>query len=436
MKRMCSCLAALLAVAVASPTASAQPNVVPVKPAPTGAGGDMQEDIEIMRRLLDGAFGKYYGVAGPRKSPPISTFADSSDSIDFAHRNYITPQEIGAHWKNIAVLIAALSGTGGVEGVYLKDYGVVYTATLPPTGFDPLPASKSASGTKTPPDDWDRVRKEIRGETPAPENKTVPAHQPLSEAILKVLADNGKHFNLADGERISVAVTFRGAANCTNCHQNPWGKGQPGAPVYGNQWQDLPSGDYYRYTTATSTTGAAATGTSTSSGGSSTQSSSGGGPAYMVDARNSILLGDLHLKQGKAKEAVDSYQQALQYLMAQPLTASSPKEEQIAALLAAVDVYNKLAAAYVQVGNSDNEAAAMLKKASELAKKAEDLTGATAPTPMGSETGAAAKTLPAKLVVTATKKQLEAVASGQMNFDMFCQAATVEYVNPPAAEKK
>ena len=62
------------------------------------------------------------------------------------------------------------------EGVYLKDYGVVYTVTLPPTGFDPLPASKPGSGSKTPPDDWDRIRKELRGETPAPEGKAVPGH--------------------------------------------------------------------------------------------------------------------------------------------------------------------------------------------------------------------------------------------------------------------
>ena len=51
---------------------------------------------------------------------------------------------------------------------------------------------------------------------PEPEGKAVSGHQPLSEVILKVLAENGRHFTaLADGERISVAVTFHGAANCT-----------------------------------------------------------------------------------------------------------------------------------------------------------------------------------------------------------------------------
>ncbi len=56
-----------------------------------------------------------------------------------------------------------------------------------------------------------------------------------------------------------------------------------------------------------------------------------------------------------------------------------------------------------------------------------------APAPAPQPAGAPA--LPAKLVVTASKKQLLDVASGKMNFDMFCQAATVEYVNPPAEKK-
>ena len=31
----------------------------------------------------------------------------------------------------------------------------------------------------------------------------------------------------------------------------------------------------------------------------------------MTDARNAILLGDLHLKQGKTKEAIEAYKKAL-----------------------------------------------------------------------------------------------------------------------------
>ncbi len=153
----------------------------------------------------------------------------------------------------------------------------------------------------------------------------------------------------------------------------------------------------------------------------------------MTDARNAILLGDLHLKQGKTKEAIEAYQKAFQQ-MGQSVTTSSSKEDQVAGLLTAVDVCNKLAAAYVQAGNSGNEAAAMLKKASELAKKAEGLTGGAVtanPTP-ASPAGA----LPPKLVVTVSKKQLDNIGSDKMTFEMFCQAATVEYVNPPATDKK
>ena len=404
--------AALMALTAVTAQAQTPLRVEPPSPKPTR---DMQEDIEIMRRLLDDAFAKTYGFSlhGPLTSPiryyPMIGPAQLSDDgrlVPAQHINSAAPH---------------------AEGVYLKDYGVVYTVTLPSTGFDPLPASKPGSGGNAPPDDWDRIRKEIRGETPTPENKVLPAHQPLSEVILKVLADNGKHFTgLADGERISVAVTFRGAANCTNCHQNPWEKGQPGSPALGNQWQDLPNGSY-AYWTATSTGG-----TPAGAGSPSQTQAQTAAAAWLTDVHNTILLGDLHMKQGKTQEAIAAYQKAMEQA-AQSLPASASKEDQVAVLLTAVDVYNKLAAAYVRAGNSDSEASAALKKASELAKKAEDLTGGAVtanPAP-----GAPAAALPAKLIVTASTKQLNDMAAGKMTFEMFCQAATVEYVNPPAEKR-
>ncbi len=193
------------------------------KPA-SALASNMQEDIEIMRRLLDGAFAEAYGPTPPIHYYPLIGPAQLSDDgrLTLAkHMDSAAPHTAAPH----------------TEGVYLKDYGVVYTVTLPPTGFDSLPRNDPGTSGKAPPDDWDRIRKEIHGEAPAPETKNVPAHPPLSSVILKVLADNGKHFDsLGDGERISVAVTFRGTANCANCHGIP-----PAAT-----WQNLPS-DYYSF---------------------------------------------------------------------------------------------------------------------------------------------------------------------------------------------
>src|SRR5437763_703560 len=82
----------------------------------------------------------------------------------------------------------------GAEGVYLKGYGVVYTATLPASARDvkpdaPRPAPKSLS-------EWERVRKQLHGEKVEPGPKDGGRASPsLTEKIAKVLADNGHHFS-------------------------------------------------------------------------------------------------------------------------------------------------------------------------------------------------------------------------------------------------
>ena len=423
-------LAVACAGALAQPTppAGPKPDVNPfgsgLKGAPATA---MPEDVEILRRLLDGAFAEAYGVSGRKPTTPLVQFRN------IAAETY-TPSPAGLGHP-----------APHTEGVYLKDYGVVYTTTLPSTGFGPLPASKAGAGDKAPPDDWDRIRKEIHGETPEPQGNVVPGHRPMSEVILKVLADNGRHFtDLADGERITVAVTFRGAVNCTNCHQNPWGNGGPGGlPM---TFQYVPPG-------SPGTAGSAAT-----------QSPPGATdpnpvwnppythtaiaptrepptvPAWLTEVRNAVLLGDLHLKQGKLQEAIATYKNASDQLSkGLTSTAGNAPDEALSAagvqeLLTAVDVFNKMAAAYVQVGDSD-AAGKALKEAADLAKRAESLTGAPA-----SANPAPPQPLPGKLVVSASKKLLDDVGAGKMTFEAFCKAATVEYTGspvgsaPPAAD--
>ncbi len=307
-----------------------------LKPAPAPTA-DMQEQIEIMRRLLSGALADFYGVKGAKAvSPP-----EFAEPVPF---DYGFPIQPGA--KNTYTTAHAARPAPNIEGVYLQDYGVVYAVTLPPTGFDVLPGSKPDSGSKAPPDDWDRIRKEIHGETPAPPSKPVPGHTPLSEVILKVLADNGKHFDaLADGERVSVAVTFRGAANCTNCHQNPWNSGQPDPALLNNQWQDWPT---YPYGTAAgggpAPGGTAATGPMPAAPGQPLTSER----PELVDARNAMLLGDLHMKQGRTKEALEAYQKAADtlrpWISHAQISEPGLRPKDVPALLMLVELGNKVAA--------------------------------------------------------------------------------------------
>jgi hypothetical protein len=393
---------------------------------------ELQENVEILRRLLDGAFAGVYGVSAHKRLTGVRLYP------------MIGPAQLsedGHQLTSMASVYSADAAAPLTEGVYLKDCGVVYTATLPSTGFDPLPGSKAGSGSKAPSDDWDRIRKEIRGETPEPEGRPLAGHQPLSEVILKVLAENGKHFtSLNEGERITVAITFRGAAACTACHQNPWSKE--------DLYKTYPGTNLAAPIPATKSSSGAPVNPNSPGAPGASQPGTGSGPsapiesgvplrasqetpAWVTEVRNEVLLGDLHLKQGKGQEAVAAYKTAMVH-MEQGIDRKRFAESGYIAgdlpfMLAGVDLLNKLAQAYVATGDEES-ARRMLGTASDLAKKAEGLTGAPATT--NPKSG-----LPAKLVVTVSKKQLDLMSDGKMTFEMFCKAATVDYVAAPADKK-
>ena len=118
-----------------------------VRPASAPAT-DMQEDVEIMRRLLDGAFAQTYGFSVPRlPTSPIRYYP------------LIGPAQLSDDGR-LTLVQHIDSAAPHTEGVYLKDYGVVYTVTLP-LPFSVLAGASSGKGTNAPPDDWDRIRKEI-----------------------------------------------------------------------------------------------------------------------------------------------------------------------------------------------------------------------------------------------------------------------------------
>lgn len=419
MKRAPVWAAGLLALAAACPTAAAQPPSI----GPFGAGSaqrldagsapasdNMQENVEILRRLLDKALSEAYGLPARRSAPTPRFYPLLGATDEFQYKDVSGSPAPDSH-----------AGVGPhTEGVYLKDYGVVYTAALPLPPFSVVAGSGAAPAGKQAPDDWDLVRKEIHGETPDPGAKAVPGHTPLSEVILKVLADNGRHFSgLQDGEKITVAVTFRGAATCANCHQSP-GPNWPPATYHFQNSQQSPAGQ----------PGAAGP------PGGADAAAHPGTPQDVADARNDILLGDLHMKQGKTQDAIDAYNKAAKQI--QPNLQYHETWEpglqrgDVPALLTAVDIGNKLAAAYVQAGN-DQAASKTLKETAAYAKQAERLTGVAVPVGAGAQP--AAQALPSKLVVTATKKQVDDTASGKLTFEAFCKAAAVEFVSPPAEKK-
>src|SRR5436305_1301685 len=85
-------------------------------------------------------------------------------------------------------------------------------AADPPAGKPAAPAGPADS-------DWERMRQQLRGVKPPPAAPAPPAPAPTSklpavtDGIFKLLVENGRHLGqLAEGESVTVAVTFRDTA--------------------------------------------------------------------------------------------------------------------------------------------------------------------------------------------------------------------------------
>jgi hypothetical protein len=193
-------MAWLLALWLLAPClAASQPPGSNTGPSVQPRPDSMYEDIEIMRRLLNtrlerlqtatatSGSPRYYPLVGPASMVPGASGMDSG----FAP---VAPQGARANLHT--------------EGVYLKGQGAVFTLTLPPPQRDPRP--EAATSTGKPLSDWERMRKEIRGEEVAVKDGDPKRKEPaLADVILRVLADNGKHLQLPENESLTVVVTFR-----------------------------------------------------------------------------------------------------------------------------------------------------------------------------------------------------------------------------------
>jgi tetratricopeptide (TPR) repeat protein len=423
----------------------------------------LYEDVEILRRLLD------------RRLAVVDRIHFRESITGTASMRGSLPAD------NVHQALGDVGST--LEGTYLKGVGVVYSVTLPPPLHDPLGKDEPAAAKPLTP--WERTRKELRGEKmegadKGRESRTVP----LADAVLRELAENGKHFNqLADDERITVAMTFRLSGDCAKCHFSPMTGGGMGGPGMGGGM--MPGGGGFSgggmlgmagggmlgmagggrgmaggglgtggvgmaggagmagggmagggRSAGTSSLGGSTSGTSGSPTGTGGGDARGGGDVLKgkpdrearSDVQNAILLGDLHLKQRSYQEAIVAYQKALD-LLADALRDSPTTEKNKAArlqpVLTALEVYGKLAQAQLGAGNAD-KAHNALEKAAHYARQAEEITGK--PKGKSDPPKEATVPVPSKLIISASRKLLEQVGSGQMSFEEFRKAATIEYV--------
>jgi hypothetical protein len=303
-----------------------------------------------------------------------------------------------------------------VEGVYLKGHGVIFTVTLPPQQ-NPKPDA-AVSPPEKPLTEWERVRKEVRGEKVVATAKTK-KNPSVLDTLLRVLAENGTHLaQLGPDETITIVVTFRESESAKNAGLNPFYK-----------WSlvpntiDLRNLDPLQFRLGNDPAGddlvhiiRAATDPETNEKGTQPKEATGGKAKEVPAAvKDNLLLGDLNFKQGKHKEAEKAYLSALKLLESNPDDAALHQ------------VYQALAQTYLADGKTA-DAMNYIEKALAIEKKA-----SVAAPPKKEATPPS--TVPVKLIVSAPKKLLDQVAAEKISLEEFKKQATVEYIPSPAPEK-
>jgi hypothetical protein len=379
---------------------------------------ELYEEIEIMARLLDRGLAKLDGVRSVTFSPDGKRIY--SESIPGTARlwDVQTGRQISGHTS---------LDLAGVQGVYLKGQGIVFTVTLP-AHFHKVVGGWEKVETKTL-SEWDRTRRELRGEKIETEKPRERDETSIADALLKVLAENGKHLtHLAEGESVTVVVTLAHVQNLGVGTGGMMGGmpgaggmmgGAPGMTSSGNRGSGGLSGSSAGGSSG-GFSGGSAGGGSGSSLGSGSSSGPSDGDSARSDFRKYALMGDLALKQNDYVQATDAYQKAIgQY-------HKLPHKEAVE--LEVIEVASKLARALIASGKNDEAE----KIVQSIVKLSAGLKSGERPAEEKAE-----MRLPGKLIIKVPRTLLNAAGEGKTSFDKFREAASVEYLpfDKPTTEK-
>jgi tetratricopeptide (TPR) repeat protein len=243
----------------------------------------------------------------------------------------------------------------------------VYTATI--SSLQPAATTETAR----PVSEWESVRRQLHNEKEEPKKAEAVKPPTLSDVLLKLLAENGHHFSqLGENESLTVVLTVH-RSNVSSSSRKP-STGGSGTPAK---------------TEAKPSTGHSA--------------------SYLSQARDLELLGGLHMKQGQHEEALKAFQKAVEVKQLDP-------NESMA-------LYRKLAQCYLALERVA-EAKAALDKTAEISKNAQEAADAKNKLPAANKPAAPA--LPAKLIISASKKLLGEIKTSRISFDDFRNQAHVE----------
>ncbi len=403
-----------------APMATAQPSPPPLpKTSPDMFTGTrtvvdakaVWEDVEIFRRILDRAVTPWTDRSNAGENwaaliDPDGLRLHLADFVKHGTAGFAQPNlETLAYWT-------ALRGArhAPVEGNYLSGYGVVFTATLPWDGRNPV--AQSPTSEPKPPSEWDRVRKELRGEKVEPAPSKGHAGASLADIVLKVLADNGRHFSqLGENERVAVAITLR--PDGADDRDSVWlDFGQPGPkgenlkalardPVTGTLYAPVPS----RFADV------------------DVDKRPEDENATRTQAANMVHLGDQRVKQERLREAAAPYQAAItgyaELIEKRRKAAATPRE--LMDDLSALTVARSKLASVLFALKRDQEARQLL---AQVARDYEFINGKAAPAP---PQPAAKKTQTGKLIVSAPKRLLDQVGTGKLSPEEFRKQVALDF---------
>ena len=382
----------------------------------------MWEDVEIFRRILDRSV-TGWADSSTAAGQLLSSIGFSPDGKRWAETDKdgamrLTEDPNSAY----KTLFWSLQGAKhfSVEGNYLKGYGVVFTATVPWDARNPV--AESAKSEPKPLSDWDRVRKELRGEKIEPAPSKGHTGTALADVVIKILADNGRHFSqLGENEPVTVAITLRPAAPSGPSAYSLWELDLRTAPGGGDGKvlrRDLDTGHLY------------APGLSDIkhldklfSVPTEQKQDQDQDKAARTEAANFVHLGDQRLKQERFQEAADAYEKAItayNKIVEQKKRPGTLARDLVDDLGALTIARSKLAHVYFSL-KRDPEARKLL---SQVARDYDLITGKTSPQASATP---AKKPQTGKLIVSAPKRLLDQVGTGKLSLEDFKKQASIDF---------
>lgn len=420
------------------------------------------EDVEILRRLLNKAVGLPDKVHVTAEPPGRAHPNDPAPSMSMMTDQYLPVwQERMKEWNARNPLLPGstkvTAPVGPFDGVYLPGAGVVFTLHVPSgagvvadgsrlglnqscvvchagiTARDRHHASSvvhqcstchdAAVTPPTPLSDWERVRSDVRGERPKATDPTPKKEEKpraavcepgnLQTLITGVLAANAKNVrHLPEKEGVTVVVTFdelkpTGRVWKGTSYYEPVETVEKGQPV---TKYELRTKEEWVDTDAPPTHPLA------------------GGKAFTPGEVKSLALGDLHLKQGKYKEATEAYGEGLARFWQKPFKVSAPPTLTAEQKNAYAEELQK----GVRDAMKNYAKALLLADQPERAKEALEMATGFVVLEVTPTTVPPSPTAPAKLIVSVTRADIAAAKDAAA----LKKAVRVEQVNFPSEGKK